>query len=108
MDTNTLRTNVLQQAKNATTTVEQDTIQHSADAQDKQKTIISGPTAGPTTETPITANTTADLPTDTDSSTRGAPVTHADHLILQKDTEPHTQVSSGQSYHFHHTFKTRR
>ena len=71
--------------------MEQDTTQHSAGAQDKQKTIISGPTAGTTTETPITADTTADLPAGTDSSATRAPVTDTDHLTLQEGTEeaPH-------------------
>ena len=53
-DTNTIKTNALQLAKNATTAMEQDTTQHSAGTQDKQKPIIAGPTAGPVTETPTT------------------------------------------------------
>ena len=67
--------------------MEQDIIQHSAGTQDKQKTIISGPTAGPTTETPTIAN----HPAGTDSSVTGAPVAHANHLTLQEGTEegPH-------------------
>ena len=38
---------------------------------DKQKTTISGSTAGPTTETPTIANRTANLPADTDSPAIG-------------------------------------
>ena len=90
MDTNTLETNALQQAKNATTVTEQDITQHYAGTQDKQKTTISGPTVGPTTETTI-ADTTADLPADTASPALGAPVAHTDYLTLQENTEeaPH-------------------
>ena len=83
-DTNTHRTNALQQAKNATTVMEQDIAQHSAGTQDKQKIVISGPTAGPATETPTTASIATDLPAGTDSPTTGAPVAHADHLTLQE------------------------
>ena len=83
-DTNTLETNALQLAKNATTAMEQNTTQHSAGAQDKQEMIILGPTAGPTIETPTTTDTTANLPAGTDSSAKGTPVTHIDHLTLQE------------------------
>ena len=47
VDTNTPGT---QWAKSATTAMEQDTTQHYAGTQDKQNTIISGPTADPTTK----------------------------------------------------------
>ena len=87
VDTNTLRTNTQQQAKNATTVMQQYITQHYAGAQDKQKSTISGPTAGPATETPTITNTTADLPAYTDSPAIGATAAHADHLTLQENTE---------------------
>ena len=62
VDTNTLGTNALQQAKNATTVNQHDITQHYTGAQDKQKTTISGPTAGPTTETPTFTDTTTRSP----------------------------------------------
>ena len=86
-DTNTLGTNVLQLANNVTTAMEQETTQHSAGAQDKQKTIISRPTAGPTTKKTTNTNTTANLPVGTDNSATGTPVSHTDHLTLQEDKE---------------------
>ena len=91
VDTNTLGANVPQQAKNATTVMQQDITLHYAGPQDKQKATISGPTAGPATETPTIADTTADLPADTDSPAIGPTVAHADHLTLHENTEeaPH-------------------
>ena len=46
----------------------------------------------PTTETPIIAKTTADLPAGTDNSTIGTPVAHADHLTLQEGTKEAPQL----------------
>ena len=72
VDTNTLGINAQELTKNATGAMEQHITHHTAGAQDKQ--------------TPTTANTTADLPADTDSPTTGAPVAHADHFSLQEGT----------------------
>ena len=68
------------------------------------KTVITGPTAGPATEDPASADKVAIPPADTGSPATEAPATvlptHTQHLTTQRVQEkPYAKVSPGQSHY---------
>ena len=103
----------MQQERNAITVKEQDITQPFAGALNKEKTIITGPPAGPTTGNPATTDITVNPQADTGSPDTEATVTVLTTLKIisphkKEQEEPHTKISSGQSYYTQYSIKPRR